>query len=278
MAELSSIRIGGTVSLAAFPQCKNELIFLLSLCHGLGCRYHLVGRGTNILFPDGHLDAVLISTCHLDRVTVAGERVTADCGVTLPYLSALAARHALTGLEFAAGIPGTLGGALVMNAGAFGGEIADVVREIEAYDVARDRLLLLSPLQAGFSYRESRFQSGGLAVLGATLSLDAGEITAIREKMSANLERRRATQPVEPSAGSVFRRPAPDIAMGRVIEELGLKGRVRGGAAISEKHAGFIVNKGGATAADVTYLIDTVVKITEKERGFRPQLELRLIE
>ena len=276
-ASLSTFRIGGAARLIVYPECLFELIEAVSLCRTFRADYFVIGCGSNILFDDGEIDAVLISTRRLDAVRVEGERIRALCGARLSRLSRLAAEKGLSGLSFAAGIPGTLGGAILMNAGAFGGEIGSRVKNVLAYLPQEKKTRRFSREEAKFAYRSSIFQSNNAVILSAEFSLDKGERDEILAEMAEYARRRRATQPKEPSAGSVFRRPDPAYPLSRTLDELGVKGWREGDAAVSEKHAGFIVNKGNATARDVKKLIERMQNLTEREKGFRPQKEIRFI-
>ena len=277
-ASLSTFRIGGTAALLIAPRCCGELAEAVSICRKQGAPYFLLGAGSNLLFPDGGLKTVLIRTTGLDAMRLTASGLYADCGVRLGALAAKAAQCGLSGLEFAAGIPGTLGGAIFMNAGANGREMADVISEIDVYDPKANRFLAIKQRDAAFAYRNSRFQNENLIILGAWLSLSCAEPLQVRRRTCELLQARREKQPTKPSAGSAFRRPAGDVALSRIIDELGLKGLSVGGAAVSRKHAGFIVNNGSATASDVRALIAAIQNIIENEKGFRPIPEIRFVE
>lgn len=276
-ATLSSFRIGGVASLLLKPACVGELCDLLLLCQRHAVPFSLIAGGTNLLFDDGNIERVLISLRALDALREEPNGFVAQCGVRLSRLASRAATCGLSGLEFACGIPGTLGGAIVMNAGAHGAEISSVVREIEVFDPRDGRVLSMAAHEAGFAYRQSVFQGEPLVVLSARLALTSDDCGAIRERMQGFLQKRRLTQPTLPSAGSAFRRPSADVPLSRMLDELGLKGLSVGGAEVSQQHAGFIVNRGGATAKDVLTLIEKIQKIVEREKGFRPIPEIRLI-
>ena len=269
MSRHTSFRIGGPARRMTFPESREQLVILLGLAEECGIRPFLLGRGTNLLVSDRGLDTLVIKTAErmtsirrLDDVTLE-----ADAGVLLSRLAVYAQQAGLAGLEFAHGIPGTLGGGVVMNAGAYGGELKDVVTEVTA--LYPDGVKVLTPAELDFSYRHSVFSAGEGIVLGAKVKLESGDPDAIKAKMDDLMARRKASQPLElPSAGSVFKRPEGYFA-GTLIEQCGLKGFAVGGACVSEKHAGFIVNKGGATCADVEALIraiqDTVFQATGVE-------------
>ncbi len=245
----------------------------------MGYPYALLGRGSNVLFDDGMMPIALVRTTTIDAVRFIENGVLADCGASLISLSYLAARRGFADLDFCCGIPGTLGGALVMNAGAYTKSISQLVRSVRVLWPLTGEIRTLYHDELDFSYRNSLFQHGNVILLDAMLSFSETENPSeIHSRMRAMNEKRRVTQPLEfPSAGSVFRRPSPDVPVSRMLDELGCKGMRVGGAAVSEKHAGFIVNVGGATSADVKALILRLQNILEKERGIRPQTELRFI-
>ncbi len=278
-APLSTIKIGGTVSLLIEPTCKNELITAIRILSAYAYPFEIIGRGSNVLFADGHIPIALIRTTHLDAVRYTRMGLTADAGTSLTALSALVARRGFADLAFAFGIPGTLGGALVMNAGAHGNSISDVVHSVTAYCPQIGKTKTFFKDELNYSYRNSAFQQNDWVVLSAELSLqDVREPAQIYTRMRAQSAHRRQTQPLEyPSAGSVFRRPAPDVPLSRIMDEIGCKGMCEGGAAVSQKHAGFIINRGNATAKDVVTLIERLQNKLEKERGIWPHTEMRFI-
>lgn len=237
----------------------------------------LIGNGTNLLVSDEGLDTVVIDTsAELSRLDLTGDgEITADAGVSLATLAVFAWKNGLKGLAFAHGIPGTLGGGIVMNAGAYGGELKDVVTEVTA--LYPDGVKVLTPAQLDFSYRHSVFSAGEGIVLGAKLKLETGDKDAIKAEMDELMARRKASQPLElPSAGSTFKRPAGYFA-GTLIEGCGLKGCRVGGAEVSPKHAGFVVNVGGATCADVLALIEKVRKTVYDAHGVMLEPEVKII-
>ncbi len=278
-APLSTIRIGGTAAFLVEPSCKNELITAIRILRSCTYPFEIVGRGSNVLFADGSIPVALIRTTRLDALRFTRTGAVADAGVSLMGLSVQAARRGFADLAFASGIPGTLGGALFMNAGAYGASISDTVKSVTAYDPESDNIKTFFKDELSFSYRNSAFQQNNCIILSAVLTLkEIGEPAQIFTRMRAQNAHRRATQPLEyPSAGSVFRRPAPDVAISAMLDEIGCKGMHVGDAAVSEKHAGFIINRGAATATDVMALIERLQNKLEKERGIRPQTELRLV-
>ena len=277
LAAHTSFRIGGPARRMAFPESREQLVILLGLAEECGIRPFLLGRGTNLLVSDRGLDTLVIKTAErmtsirrLDDVTLE-----ADVGVLLSRLAVYAQQAGLAGLEFAHGIPGTLGGGVVMNAGAYGGELKDVVTEVTA--LYPDGVKVLTPAELDFSYRHSVFSAGEGIVLGAKVKLESGDPDAIKAKMDDLMARRKASQPLElPSAGSTFKRPTGYYA-GPLIEGCGLKGCRVGGAEVSSKHAGFVVNVGGATCADVLALIEKVQKTVYDAHGVMLEPEVKII-
>lgn len=277
MAKHTSFRIGGPARRMAFPKTREQLVVLAGLLQEAGIEPLLLGNGTNLLVADEGLDTVVINTsAQLSRVEQTGEcELTADAGVSLCQLALFAWKQGLAGLAFAHGIPGTLGGGVVMNAGAYGGELKDVIADVTA--LYPDGVRTLTADEMGFSYRHSVFSSGGGIVLGAKLKLEPGDPNAIKAKMDELMARRKASQPLEfPSAGSTFKRP-PGHYAGPLIESCGLKGARIGGAEVSCKHAGFVVNAGGATCADVLALMEKVQKTVFDTYGVLLEPEVKIV-
>ena len=277
LSKHTSFRIGGPARRMAFPRTAEELIVLDGFLREQGVRTVVLGNGTNVLFPDEGIDAAVISTVEMSHIERSGDaELTADAGVSLARLATEAWKLGLTGLEFAHGIPGSLGGGVVMNAGAYDGALADVLTEVTALFPDGVRTLKSEDLQ--LSYRHSIFTEQPEAVaLRATVRLRAGDSAAIKAKMDELMARRKASQPLEyPSAGSTFKRPAGHFA-GRLIEDAGLKGARVGGAEVSTKHAGFVINTGGATCADVLALMEKVQKTVFDAAGVMLKPEVRII-
>lgn len=277
MAKHTSFRIGGPARRMAFPKTREQLVVLAGLFQEAGIEPLLLGNGTNLLVADEGLDTVVINTsAQLSRVEQTGEcELTADAGVSLCQLALFAWKQGLAGLAFAHGIPGTLGGGVVMNAGAYGGELKDVIADVTA--LYPDGVRTLTADEMGFSYRHSVFSSGEGIVLGAKLKLEPGDPNAIKAKMDELMARRKESQPLEfPSAGSTFKRP-PGHYAGPLIESCGLKGARIGGAEVSCKHAGFVVNAGGATCADVLALMEKVQKTVFDTYGVLLEPEVKIV-
>ncbi len=265
MCEHTSFKIGGRAHAALFPDSSEQLALSIQIAHRENVPYYVVGRGTNLLVSDEGFCGVIIFTSEMNEIVFDGESVYADAGVNLAYLSNTAAERGLSGLEFACGIPGTLGGAIYMNAGAYGGEMKDITDFSDWYSPTLGFGRCMGAEQE-LGYRTSVYVTSDKIVLGAKMSLVYGAAEEIKEKCRTLLRERREKQPLEyPSAGSAFKR-YPDRYTAKLIDEAGLKGFRVGGAAVSEKHAGFIVNLGGASSGDVIELVRLVrERIFEKE-------------
>ncbi|MBO6215891.1 MAG: UDP-N-acetylmuramate dehydrogenase, partial [Lachnospiraceae bacterium] len=248
----TSFKVGGPAEIY-IEAPRDEFLAVLLWCAGENIPCYVIGNGSNLLVGDGGIKGVVIATAMMSDINVSVEklRITAEAGVPLPKLAQTAAANGLGGLEFAAGIPGTVGGAVTMNAGAYGGEIKDIVISAEVVD-KDGRVLTLSPEELMLSYRHSCIPERELIVLSATFAFLERAEKDIREEMADYMRRRAEKQPLElPSAGSTFKRPEGFFA-GKLIEDAGLKGYRVGDAAVSEKHSGFVVNMGAATAKDIT--------------------------
>lgn len=273
----STFKIGGNAAIAVFPHDREQLCSVIDFCNVNGIYHTVIGKGSNVLFADEGFDGVVIFTSGLNGISTNGATVTAECGVSVTYLSNAAQKNSLGGLEFAYGIPGTVGGAVFMNAGAYGGEIKDVVVSVDCYDPKSGRIETLTAEQCRFGYRESVFQTSGKTVLSATFSLAPRDPNLIKADMDDYMSRRREKQPLEfPSAGSTFKR-YPGFFTAKLIDEAGLKGYSVGGAQVSEKHAGFVINRGNATASDVLSLVEEIKKRIFEINGINIECEIRYI-
>lgn len=273
----TTFRIGGPAAVLCLPETPAQLLRALELCLEYGVRTYLLGNGSNTLFADEGFDGAVICTVDLRApVTVTGTTVSAPAGASLAAVCREAQKAGLTGLEFAYGIPGTVGGAVYMNAGAYGGELKQVLSRVTFLD--KDlRLETLPVEELALGYRTSRFETDGGSILEAVFQLQPGDPQAIEARMQELMARRREKQPLElPSAGSTFKRPEGAFA-GQLIEQCGLRGFAVGGAAVSTKHCGFVVNTGGATCADVIRLTDEIQKIVEEKTGYRLSREIRVV-
>ena len=277
MSKLTSFRIGGPVDCAAFPKTEEELSRLLKLCAKYEIIPVILGAGTNVLAPDDGLRnlAIVLKDAleGMERISETAIRVMA--GVTMSRAAVFAAGLNLGGLEFAHGIPGTVGGGVYMNAGAYGGEIKDVCTRVRIMDMAGEARWITNE-EAAFSYRHSAIEDNPWIVVAAEFQLTPTPEEEVWAKMKELIGKRRASQPLDlPSAGSAFKRPVGGYAAA-LIDQTGLKGFQVGGAAVSEKHAGFVVNLGGATAADVRELLQQVSDRVYDRTGIRLEPEVRI--
>ena len=277
MKEHTSFRIGGPVEIMAFPKDAEELREILKASKLLDINVRILGAGTNILAPDEGISGLVI--CLKDSLDgmelLPGDRIRVAAGVSMARCAMFAAGKSLSGLEFAHGIPGSVGGGVYMNAGAYGGEICQVCESVDVMDMDGN-IRTYSCDEMAFSYRHSRLEDEGGIVLSATFALTPKPENEIREKMQELIGKRRASQPLDkPSAGSAFKRPVGGYAAA-LIDGAGLKGYRVGDAAISEKHAGFAVNLGNATAADVQELLRQVSDKVFENSGIRIEPEVRL--
>ena len=273
MCRHTSFRIGGNADVFITVASCEELQQVFSLIRRENLPYFCIGRGSDLLVSDDGIEGAVLSLAELNHLSVDGNRITCGAGLSLAGLCTAARDAALTGLEFAYGIPGSVGGALYMNAGAYGGEMADVVASAEIMDETGE-IRTLEKAEMDLGYRRSVFQQKPWIITAVTLELNAGERSEISAKMEELLCRRKEKQPLEyPSAGSTFRRPEGYYA-GTLIEKNGLKGHAVGDAVVSEKHAGFIINKGSATAKDVLQLIREVQDTVRQQDGVFLQPEV----
>ena len=277
MSRHTTFRVGGPAELMALPEDEGQLCAAARLAAEEGVLPLPVGNGSNLLVDDAGLDGFVLKTVpKVGAITGAGNTLTAGAGATLAQLAVEAANRGLAGLEFAHGIPGSLGGAVVMNAGAYGGELCQVIAQVRALD-SRGQVSELAGDACDFSYRHSRFSAGGWLILSATVELASGDPAAIRGRMEELMARRKKKQPLEyPSAGSTFKRPEGHFAAA-LIEGCGLKGLTVGGAQVSEKHAGFVINIGSATCRDILDLMDQVRERVFRETGVELEPEVKYV-
>ena len=277
MSKHTSFRIGGPADLFVTPDDIDELRDVVAACRAAGVPHFVLGCGSDLLVADEGYRGVIVScTKGLVNVAIDGETMACQAGVPLREASEMACELGLSGLEFACGIPGSVGGACFMNAGAYGGCVADVLESVRCLmPDGTQQSLPVEELALG--YRASRVRDEGLVVLSATFRLHEGDQDDIRARMDDFTQRRRKKQPLElPSAGSTFKRPEGHFA-GKLISDAGLKGYAHGGAGVSTKHAGFVVNNGGATAADVHAVIRHVQDEVERQFGVHLEPELRFL-
>lgn len=277
MAKHTSFRIGGPAEVMAFPKSAEELAALLQASEKLGTKPAILGAGTNVLAPDAGLAGLCI--CLKDALDgmelLDGNRLRVMAGVTMTRAAVFAANHGLSGMEFAHGIPGSVGGGVYMNAGAYGGEICDICESVDVMDL-HGTVRTLTNEQMQFSYRHSLLEEEGGIVVAAVFALQQKAPEEIKARMKELQGKRTASQPLDlPSAGSAFKRPVGGYAAA-LIDRAGLKGFTVGGAAISNKHAGFAVNVGNATAEDVKQLLRQVSDLVYEDSGIRLEPEVRI--
>lgn len=276
MKEHVHFKVGGPADILLLPTNKNQVVESIKICKEYNVPYFVVGNGSNLLVKDGGIRGVVIKLLDVKNIEVKGEELVAECGAMLKDVSNVAVENSLTGIEFACGIPGSIGGAVFMNAGAYGGEISHVIKEAEVIDNNGD-VITLSKEQLELGYRSSKVMKKGYIVLSATFSLKKGEVKSIKDIVSDLTEKRESKQPLEyPSAGSTFKRPEGYFA-GKLIQDAGLKGYSIGGAAVSEKHSGFVINKGNATAKDILDLIKHIQDEVQKQFNVELHTEVRIV-
>ena len=277
MARHTTFRIGGNADFFVLPSSIEELLAVLKLTKRYSVPLTVLGNGSNVLVRDGGIRGAVVSFGKpFSYIEMEGAHIKAGAGAMLGTVSLFAANHALSGLEFAVGIPGSLGGAVFMNAGAYDGEMSQVISEVTAV-TPEGEIRRYRTKEMDFSYRHSVFQQNGHIICEIELTLRESKAAAIQEKMAEFTRRRMEKQPLDkPSAGSTFKRP-PGLFAGTLIDEAGLKGFTVGGAQVSGKHAGFVINKGGATAADVLSLIEEIQRRIEEKNGIRLTPEIRII-
>ena len=275
----STFSIGGAAKLAVFPKTLEQLILSVREAYVSGIKYSVIGNASNVLFSDLGFNGVVIFTSGCKGIKIEGTLATAECGASFTHLATLAAKNSLSGLEFAYGIPGTVGGAVYMNAGAYGGQVSDTLVSSLCLDTENGNINTLIAERHRFGYRTSIYaENQNLIVLSASFALSSGKEAEIRSRMEELMAQRREKQPLEfPNAGSTFKRPVGYFA-GKLIEDSGLKGFSVGGAQISKKHAGFIVNTGNATASDVLRLIDHTKDTVLKNFGVELECEIKYID
>lgn len=278
LSSLTTFKIGGPCAVAVFCKSISEIIYASECAREMGSRVKLIGRGSNLLCSDDGYDGVIVVTDGASDVRVDDDIIECECGVSLTAAANEALDAGLEGAEFMYGIPGSIGGGVYMNAGAYGGQLSDVVIRVECLDMSTGKVFVLLPEELCFSYRHSIFTvHPEYAVLSVMMRLKRGDKNAIHEKMRDLITRRREKQPLEyPSAGSTFKRCEGHFTA-QLIDEAGLKGLTVGGAQVSEKHAGFVINRGGATCADVLGVIDKVKDEIYRLHGLKIECEVEYL-
>ncbi|MDR2939490.1 MAG: UDP-N-acetylmuramate dehydrogenase [Clostridiales bacterium] len=278
MKKHSSFRAGGNASYLVLPECVEDIINALGFCKNHGLNYYIIGNGSNILVKDSGFNGMIIKMGkNFSGIHLSGDIITAKAGTLLSEAAAFALSNSLSGFEFASGIPGSIGGAIFMNAGAYGGEMKNVVVDVEVLDIDNVKTITVANGQMAFGYRDSVLHVKNYIALSARIKLAQGDKNKIAEEMKGLSVRRKEKQPVEyPSAGSTFKRPEGYFA-GKLIMDSGLKGFKIGGAMVSEKHCGFIINYGNATAGDILKLMAHVTETVYKTFNVKLEPEVRVI-
>lgn len=277
MDKHTTMRVGGAAKCLVTPENVKDLIKLVEYVRENRIPYYVIGNGSNLLVSDDGFDGIIIKIGRkMSNITLKGDVITAEAGALMSSIGGFALRERLTGFEFAAGIPGTIGGGCVMNAGAYGGELKDVLVSVKVI-TPKGYVVNFSKEEMKLGYRTSIFLDKDYVILSADIKLCAGDTKKIEDRMTELSKARRDKQPLElPNAGSTFKRPEGDFA-GRLIEAAGLKGKGVGDACVSEKHAGFVVNKGNATAKDVYDTIKLVIDSVYSQSGVILEPEVRMI-
>ena len=272
----TSFKVGGPADLLLIPESREQLLAILKILEGVSLPVFIIGNGSNLLVKDNGFRGIMIKTTGLKKVEIVGETLIAEPGISLKELADVALSASLTGLEFASGIPGSLGGAATMNAGAYDGEMKHCIKSLEV--LTEDGSIKSIPLEdCQFGYRQSVLQKNKWVLLAVTIGLSHGDQAAIKDKMQDLNSRRSDKQPLEyPSAGSTFRRPEGYYA-GKLVQDAGFKGYRLGGAQVSEKHSGFVINKDNATAADILNLIATIQNGVKEQFGVELKTEVIVI-
>lgn len=276
MSEHIYFKVGGPVDILLTPNSIQQVKDAITICKKNEIPFYVIGNGSNILVKDGGIRGVVIKLCELNKIERIGNKIIAECGALLKDVSKEATLGALTGFQFACGIPGSIGGAVFMNAGAYDGEISFVIESAEILD-DKQEIVTLSKEELNLGYRQSVVMQKGYIVLSATFALNPGDKEQIEARVNDLTKKREEKQPLEyPSAGSTFKRPEGHFAS-KLIDEAGLKGFTVGGACVSEKHAGFVINKGNGNAKDVLDVIHHVQEEVKKQFGVDLYPEVRIL-
>ena len=277
MKSHTTFRIGGPAEVFIMPKSVKQVQMAVKICQEEQIPYFILGNGSNLLVSDqGYKGVIIQMDRNMEQITVEGTEIRAAAGALLSSIAVAARRASLTGFEFAGGIPGTLGGAVVMNAGAYGGEMKDVLKDVTVM-TGEGEIRVIPAAELEMGYRTSIIKKAGYLVLGATISLKEGNLEEIKTLTRELSEKRTSKQPLEfPSAGSTFKRPEGYFA-GKLIMDSGLRGYSVGGAMVSEKHCGFVINKGNATAEDVVSLMKHVTEVVQEKYGVTLEPEVKFL-
>lgn len=278
LASISPISIGAEAAAVTYPDSEEKLALLVGFLDKSKIKYKISGRMSNLLPPDKKYDGAVIRTDRLNNYSINSCILTVCCGMTLPHIARILQNAGLSGFEGLSGIPGSIGGAIVGNAGAFGREISDLLLDVRVYDRSNGYFYSLKVSDLHFGYRSSSIMHSGLLIASARFKLSPSDPLTVKIEMDRCREIRKSTQPTDkPSLGSCFKRPRGDLAAAWLIDKCGLKGYRIGGAQISEKHAGFIVNSGGATASDYIALLDYAAKKVYEEYEISLEREVEIM-
>jgi len=276
LSKWTTWRVGGPAQYLVFPSSVEKVVGVIKIAKKNNVPVIVLGNGSNVLVKDSGIKGIVINTAKLERISVQGTIISAEAGNTMPQLAKYAMQNSLTGLEFSVGIPASFGGAILMNAGAWGKSLGDVIKEVKIVNMEGE-VKVLSREQMNFNYRESSFKKGAQVIVGGNLKLAQGDAVKIKNLMTFHQQNRIEKQPLRlPNAGSVFKNPE-GYAAGYLIESVGLKGFNMGGAKISDKHANFIVNTGSATAEDILNLMDKAVHCVENFYGIHLEPEISIL-
>lgn len=276
LAPITTMNIGGECDVYVEPNSEGCIVELLNVCRTENIPYFILGRGSNVLIKCFR-GVVIRIRCGFGGVSVSENAITAGAGISLGHICNFALFNSLSGMESLFGIPGSVGGALYMNAGAYGGEMKDIVKSARCVN-EKGEIVEISAEDMELSYRHSVFSENGWCILSVTMELTPGDKSAIKARMSELMERRRDKQPLEyPSCGSTFKRPKDGFAAA-LIEECGLKGYTVGGAQVSEKHSGFVINRGNATFEDVMGVVNHVKQVVREQKGVELECEMLILE
>ena len=278
LSSLSPIRIGNAAKIIAYPDSEAKIVNLLRFLWNNEIKYKILGRMSNTLPPDEKYEGVLIRTDRLKELSIRQDSLFVCAGASLSYVSVMLGSEGLSGFEAICGIPGSIGGAVSGNAGAFGREMSDLVESVRAYDIADDQIIDLTNAECHFNYRDSIFHEKDFLILSVRFKLIRSDKDSVIFQMRQVADIRKKTQPIDmPSLGSSFKRPSAGVSAAKLIDECGLKGFRIGGAAVSEKHAGFIVNLGRATAKDYIDLSDYVKKCVFEKYKIQLEREIEIM-
>ncbi len=278
LACISPIKIGAEATIVAYPNSENKLVNLVGFLENNKIRYKIIGRMSNVLPPDEKYNGVIVKTDRITSCGISGRILECSLGAGIPFVANLLCKAGLSGFEGLCGIPGSIGGGIACNAGAFGREISDLLLDAKVYDIEDECVVELANDDLDFAYRSSVLKNRPWLLLSARFKLSESNTLSVKRRMSAIREKRRVTQPTDMlSLGSTFKRPPGGYSAAFLIDQCGLKGYSVGGASVSEKHAGFIINRGNSTAKDYIALVEHIKKRVSEAFGVRLQREVEIL-